>query len=71
MNGSERIKARCASDSNVEVIESKLSHGSAVRSSAWLDVTRDHALKGERDKDPEVVQSYSGVVESSAEYGNG
>ena len=43
----------------------------AVRSSAWLDVTRDHTLNEERDKDPEVVQSYSGVVESSAEYGNG
>jgi len=43
----------------------------AVRSSAWLEVTRDHVQNEERDKDPAVVQSYSGVGESSAEYGNG
>ena len=37
MNGNERIKARFASDLNVEVIESKSSRRSAVRSLAWLD----------------------------------
>jgi len=46
VNGSERIKARCASDSNVEVIESKLSHRSAVRSSAWLDVGLRGSISG-------------------------
>ena len=49
-------------------INCRTDHGSLQRS---LDGARDHAQKEERDKDPEVVQSYSGVVESSAEYGNG
>jgi hypothetical protein len=38
--GSMRIKAGLASGFSVEVIESKLSRPSAVRSSAWLGLLR-------------------------------
>jgi hypothetical protein len=38
VNGSERIKANCASGLSVKVIESKFTGRAAVRSSVWLDL---------------------------------